>query len=198
MSSSSGALTGPTDMKFLVLLLFICVPLAEIALFIQVGQIIGLMPTIALVILTAVIGVALLKRQGMTALARAQEAVDRGELPVDSVVDGVCLLIAGAFLLTPGLITDTAGFLLLIPAFRRSLARWLFRKLSESGSIEIHGFGQSTTARRPHPAGGTGRPGPGTGPVIEGEFEDVTGGEETGGEPEAGRRPRDPDSPWRP
>lgn len=132
-------------MKLFFLLLFIGVPLAEIAVFIQVGERISIGATIALVILTAVIGVALLKRQGIAALARAREATDKGELPVESVVDGICLLVAGAFLLTPGFITDTAGFLLLVPALRHGMARRIFSKIRESGSFQFHTSGNTSS-----------------------------------------------------
>lgn len=176
-------------MRLLPVLLFIAVPLTELAILIKVGEIIGVGATIALVIATAVIGVALLKRQGIAALARARETVEAGEFPVESVVDGACLLIAGAFLLTPGLLTDTAGFLLLIPALRRSLAHWLFGKLIASGKAGAAGFSRGPGGPPPHgPAGG--------GDIIEGEYEDI--GES---EPEAGRGDRPPrsrdSSPWR-
>lgn len=150
-------------MRLLPFLLFIAVPLAEIAVFIKVGEIIGLLWTILLVILTAIVGVALLKQQGLATFARAQEALDAGRLPVDSVLDGVCLLVAGAFLLTPGLITDSAGFLLLVPAFRRALARWAIEKLSKHGSIQVKTFGGG-------PDPGADRPGRGEGPVIDGNY----------------------------
>jgi UPF0716 protein FxsA len=153
-------------MKLLILLFFIAVPLAEIAVFIKVGEIIGLAATIALVIATAVIGVALLKRQGLAALARAQESVDAGELPVESVVDGVALLVAGAFLLTPGLITDTAGFLLLVPVLRHGFARWIMARAKASGRIDIW-----TSHRARH--GGGPRPQSQEDQVIEGEYEEV-------------------------
>jgi UPF0716 protein FxsA len=170
-------------MKFIFLFVFILVPLAEIAVFIKVGEVIGLAATVALVIATAVIGVALLKRQGLAALARAQQSVDAGELPVDSVVDGVALLLAGAFLLTPGLITDTAGFLLLVPAFRHGIARWIMARVKESGQVKVwtsQGPAKSSDqAQRP-----TDTPPPGT--IIEGEFEEV----DEPGEPNE-------DSPWR-
>lgn len=174
-------------MKFLLLLLFIAVPLAEIAVFIKVGDAIGIAATVALVILTAVIGVAMLKRQGVAVLARAQAALDAGELPIDSVLDGVCLLIAGALLLTPGLITDAVGFLLLVPGLRRGAARWAFERIKRSGRFTV----QTSSVRRP--------PGPdGPGPVIEGEFEEVT---KDGKDEEARKRGAEPEtddrSPWR-
>lgn len=172
-------------MKLIILLIFIGIPLAEIAVFIWVGDIIGIGATVALVILTAIIGVALLKRQGLAALERAQRTIDAGELPVDSVIDGVCLLVAGAFLLTPGLITDTAGFLLLLPALRHGLGRWVMTKVKESGSVKVWTTGP--------PPRGSGAPGPGT---IEGEYEDVTPEKEKDEDRPSIER-SDPRSPWR-
>lgn len=178
-------------MKFLILLIFIGVPLAEIAVFIKVGEVIGIGATVALVILTAIIGVSLLKRQGLAAMDKARTSVDAGELPVESVIDGVCLLVAGAFLLTPGLITDTAGFLLLVPAFRHGFARWAFAKLKDSGNVSVW-TSQSTS--RQGPAGGFGDE-----TIIETEYEEVRRSPEpSDDEPPAippGRR--DGKSPWR-
>lgn len=174
-------------MKLIILLIFIAVPLAEIAVFIMVGDVIGVLPTVALVILTAVIGVALLKRQGLAALDRARRTVDAGELPVDSVIDGIALLVAGAFLLTPGLITDTAGFLLLVPAIRHGFGGWIAAKVKASGSIHVWTGGPGAPPR----GGGSSDPG-----TIDGEYEDVTPEKEGGADkPSIGRR--DPGSPWR-
>lgn len=165
-------------MPLLILLIFIAVPIAEIAVFIRVGDLIGLWPTLLLVILTAVIGVALLKRQGLAVIAEARGTLDAGGLPVQSVLDGACLLVAGAFLLTPGLLTDTAGFLLLVPAVRRRLGRWLVEKIKASKNIDVHVAGGSP--RRPRPD-----------TVIEGEFSAVDDDA-----PDKGGKPRD-GSPWR-
>ncbi|MGI9385268.1 MAG: FxsA family protein [Methyloligellaceae bacterium] len=178
-------------MRLLPFLLFIAVPLAEIAVFIKVGEIIGLLWTVLLVILTAIVGVALLKRQGLATLARAQEALDAGRLPVDSVLDGVCLLVAGAFLLTPGLITDTAGFLLLVPAFRRGLARWAFDKLSKHGSIQVKTFGGGA-------APGAGPSRGGEGPVIDGDYVRVDEQDEAPKSDKPTKTGKKPDrrSPW--
>ena len=178
-------------MRFLPFGLFIAVPLLELALLIKVGEIIGIGATIVLVISTAVIGVSLLKRQGMAALARARDVVESGEFPVESVVDGACLLVAGAFLLTPGLLTDTVGFSLLIPGLRRSLARWLFKKFTGSGHVQGEGFRPNPRAA-PRQDDAT----PSGGPMIEGEYEDI--GEsrpdrQNGADESAGGKP----SPWR-
>lgn len=155
-------------MRLLPLLLFIAVPLAELAILIKIGEVIGIWATIALVIGTAVLGVSLLKRQGLAALERARSSMDAGEFPVESVVDGACLLIAGAFLLTPGLLTDTVGFSLLVPAFRFKLARWIFDKFkaSESMQFDTFGTGQEAPGSGPHHPGGHDA-------VIEGDFKEM-------------------------
>ena len=104
-------------------LLFFIVPIAEMYLLITVGGVIGPLATIAAVMATAVIGVALLRRQGLSTLARAQSRLQTGELPAEEMLEGVGLALAGAFLLTPGFITDTAGFVLLVPSLRRALIK---------------------------------------------------------------------------
>jgi UPF0716 protein FxsA len=106
-----------------VLVAFIVVPLAEIAVLIKVGSWIGLAPTLALIILSAVVGTWMLRRQGFSVLIRAQRQLEQGELPVAEVFEGLCLVLAGALLLTPGFITDAFGALLLIPPVRALLYR---------------------------------------------------------------------------
>jgi len=103
-------------MGFLLLIAFIAVPVIEIAVFIEVGGWIGLWPTIGVVILTAIIGTGLLRQQGISILFRIQENLEANKLPVRELFDGVCLVIAGAFLLTPGFVTDSLGFALFVPA----------------------------------------------------------------------------------
>ncbi len=125
-------------MPLLLLALFIIVPLVEIAILIQLGKAIGLMATIALVILTAIIGTTILRSQGLAVLTRANDALEAGRIPVDSVVDGVFLLLAGAFLLTPGLITDAVGFAFLIPPFRHWLATKIFALLTKNATVSVH------------------------------------------------------------
>lgn len=111
----------------ILLLLFIGVPMVEIAVFIQVGGMIGLWPTLAIVVLTAVAGSYLLRLQGTATLVRAQQAMARGEMPLAEVFDGACLLVAGVLLLTPGFVTDTLGALLFIPPVRVALRRFFGR-----------------------------------------------------------------------
>jgi len=104
------------------LLLFLLVPLAEIYFLIVVGGWIGAFPTVALVVLTAVLGAALARHQGLATLQRLQQTIGRGEPPALEMLEGALLLIGALLLLTPGFFTDLAGFACLIPATRRWLA----------------------------------------------------------------------------
>lgn len=152
-------------MALIVLILFITVPIIEIGLFIQVGGLIGLWPTLAVVILTAVLGTALLRHQGLDTLRRVQDSLAQDRLPVAEMFDGLCLLMAGALLLTPGFMTDACGFLLFVPPFRAAAARAIGRYVLSNGRVHM-----TTGGRGPGP--GATRPGP-DGPVIDGDFEEV-------------------------
>ena len=105
-------------MGLAVLLALVGVPLIEIALFIEIGGLLGLWPTLATIVATAVIGGAMLRSQGFGTLLRARAMLARGEVPLREVFDGVCLIVAAALLLTPGFLTDAVGFLLLVPGVR--------------------------------------------------------------------------------
>jgi UPF0716 protein FxsA len=121
-------------MRLLPLLfaVFLIVPLMEVWLLVTVGGFIGAGWTIFLVVLTAVIGAALVRAQGVSTLARSQELLRQGELPAVELLEGVALLIAGALLLTPGFFTDTVGFLLLLPPLRRRIIQsWVLRGLNQ-------------------------------------------------------------------
>lgn len=113
-----------------VLFAFIAVPIIEIAVFIQAGEHLGLWPTLATIVLTAMIGTALLRHQGLATLARARESMNNDMFPAAEVFDGLCLLVAGALLITPGFVTDGAGFLLFIPALRAYLRGYFMRRLA--------------------------------------------------------------------
>ena len=138
----------------LLFLAFLLVPLTEIYVLIQVGSVIGALSTVILVVFTAVLGAALIRAQGLATLARMRATMDRGEVPAMELLEGACLLVAGALLLTPGFVTDTVGFALLIPGLRRGMALGLL----ERGVIR-------TTTGPTGPAG-SGEPGR----VIEGEY----------------------------
>lgn len=126
-------------------ILFLLIPLFEIYLLIQVGGIIGAVPTVFMVVFTAVLGGYLMRHQGLYTLAKVQTALARGELPTMAMLEGVVILISGALLLTPGFFTDTLGFLGLIPPFRR----WLILTMLERGIIRAMGPG----AAHRHPPG---------------------------------------------
>lgn len=115
--------------------LFLLIPLIEIYLLIQVGSAIGALPTVGLVVLTAVIGALLLRHQGLYTYARVQQALARGELPTVAMLEGLVLLVCGALLLTPGFFTDALGFLALIPPLRQ----WMILKLLQGGVIQTMG-----------------------------------------------------------
>lgn len=107
------------------LLLFMLIPFFEMWILIEVGGWIGALPTIGLVVLTAAIGLSLLKQQGLSTLMRARRKMDEGAIPASELVSGVMIAVGGALLLTPGFVTDALGFALLIPQTRK----WLLFKL---------------------------------------------------------------------
>ena len=113
----------------LLLAIFVLVPATELYLLIEVGSEIGALSTIWLVILTALIGGWMVRQQGLAVMFRVREQLDRGEPPAIEMMEGVLLLLTGILLLLPGFITDTLGFLLLIPPLRRWLIlNWLKRR----------------------------------------------------------------------
>ena len=135
----------------LLLVLLLLVPIAEIYVLIEVGAVIGAVATIGLVVLTAVVGAALMRAQGLSTLLRARAAMGKGEVPALELLEGAVILIAGALLLTPGFITDAIGFACLAPSIRRRLIL---------AAIDLRAAGP----RRPR-----GRPGHGR-RTLEGEF----------------------------
>ena len=106
-----------------VFILFLVVPFVEIYLLVEIGARIGAPWTILLVVLTAIVGAWLVRVQGLATWRRFQASLARNELPATALVEGLCLLIAGALLLTPGFFTDSVGFACLIPPLRRTLIR---------------------------------------------------------------------------
>lgn len=136
-----------------LIFLFVAVPLVELAILLQVAQVIGLVPTIALVVTTGVAGAALARHQGLRAFLAVQQELSSGRLPGRALLDGLSILVGGAFLLTPGILTDIAGFSLLLPLSRRWLQgvvkRRLERRISE-GTVEFRVFspGGEATSRR--------------------------------------------------
>lgn len=110
--------------------LFTIVPLIELLVLIPLGQQIGLWPTVALVVVTATLGAILGKRQGLEAWRRIQDDLATGRMPGDSLLDGLAILLACTLLVTPGVITDIIGLLLLTPIARRPLKAWIKRRFT--------------------------------------------------------------------
>jgi len=158
-------------MRIALLLVFIAVPLLEIALLIKAGNSLGFWPTLSIVIFTAVLGTVMLRWQGLSVMMRAEETLRKGRMPVESVADGVFLLLAGAFLLTPGLLTDGIGFAFLVPGVRRWLGSKILRGLSQRMGLDDldDTQGPSAGASR-HPRSGRDRSG---NIVIDGDYKDL-------------------------
>ena len=122
-------------------LLFVIVPVIELVLLIQLGQIIGLIPTLALVVTTGVAGAYLARLEGLRTLWKLRADLARGKLPGQALMDGVSILIGGAFLLTPGVLTDVLGFSLLLPPTRRLLQKQVRKRLEKAltdGTLDVH------------------------------------------------------------
>lgn len=127
-----------------LILLFVAVPLLELALLLWVGQWIGLGPTIALVVATGFAGAALTRQQGLRAFLSVQRKLAMGQVPSQSLLDGLSILVGGALLLTPGILTDVLGFSLILPLSRRALQGLLQRRLKrriKEGALRVTSFG---------------------------------------------------------
>ncbi len=168
-------------MRYIFLFIFVVVPIIEIGLFIQVGTLIGLWPTLATVVLTAVAGTWLLRQQGLAALTQAQEASRQQKFLVEPVIHGIFLLVAGLLLLTPGFFTDLIGFLLLVPPLRLAIAYGVWHRIKDHVHF-IDPMGRGSAQQH------SGGHGPG-GPIIDGEVVKDPSAESSAGPP-------DPNSPW--
>lgn len=143
----------------LLLALFIAVPLIEIGLFIQVGGAIGLWPTLAVVVITAILGTWLVRAQGAHALQQLGQSFNALSDPTEPLAHGAMILFSGALLLTPGFFTDAVGFALLMPPVRRAVFRYLRSR------VQVQGFTMGAQTQTRHSRDGD---------VIDGEFTDVT------------------------
>lgn len=121
-------------------LLFLVVPFVELFVLIQVGQAIGALPTIGLLVVVSIVGAWLVKKEGMGVVRRAQEQVRRGEVPGRELVDGVLILFAGALMLTPGFFTDLFGIGLLIPPVRAALRTAASAQLAKRAALRLERF----------------------------------------------------------
>lgn len=195
------------------LLLILLLPILEIVGFIQVGDWIGAGPTIGLLALSAVVGMLIVRHQGLASLSKAQAAAARGEAPIGTVLDGFCAVLAGVLLIVPGFLTDILGILLLIRPLRRGIGRWLFSRIGAGMPVftttNRGGFGAGFGGTAGGPTAGdqgfgtvdfgTGGPRRGDDPfrsapgVIDGDFRDVTPDDRSGEDRDA---PRLTDSQW--
>lgn len=160
----------------LIFLALVVVPLIEIALFIEVGGWLGLWPTLAIVVLTALAGATLLRAQGLATVGDIRGRIDRGEDPSGPLAHGALILAAGLVLLTPGFFTDAIGLALLVPAVRTVVIRYLARRVVTVVASGGPGHG---------PAQGPGRGQAGSGPrgtqTVDAEYEVVEPDDEPGG-----------------
>jgi UPF0716 protein FxsA len=112
-----------------LLLLFTTVPIIELALLIKIGNYIGIIYTILLVIITGIIGVSLARSQGFIIITKVKEDLKQGNIPTNNMIEGLLILIGGILLLTPGLLTDITGFILILPGSRQIIAKFIISKL---------------------------------------------------------------------
>lgn len=144
-------------------LLFTITTAVELVLLIRIGAWMGILPTIALIVFTGFLGAWLTQREGLKTLARVREQTSRGEIPGDALLDGLCILLAGAFLVTPGILTDLVGFSLLIPPLRAPIKAAIAKRAEdairsgratgrvtfvEAGPGGFHGFDIGTPPNR--------------------------------------------------
>ena len=121
--------------------LFIGLPIVELALLFELHGMVGFLPTVLLVLLTGIAGASLVRRQGIATLLKIQQEMSTGNVPAPQMMDGVMILLAGALLVTPGLLTDISGFLLLIPYVREKIRLWLKNKVEQhirSGYVQVN------------------------------------------------------------
>ena len=154
-----------------ILMAFIAVPLIEIALFIQVGGVIGLWPTLLIVVLTAFIGTSLLRKQGSQALNNLRRSFGELQDPTEHLAHGAMILFSGALLLTPGFFTDAIGFLLLVPAVRSKVFHYMRSR------VKVQSFSAHSHGEQPHKS---------TDDIIEAEYHEV----------DSNKRPTHPSSGW--
>ncbi len=147
-----------------ILLLFVIMPVLEMWLLIEVGSRIGALVTIGLVLMTAMIGLALLRQQGVSTLMRANQRMQSGQLPAQEMVEGIFLAVGGALLLTPGFVTDAIGFACLIPGLRHVIIGRLLKRIIFRATSGGAGFYSSAQFRQGPNRGGS------SDDIIEGEY----------------------------
>ena len=148
-------------MGFILFVLFVGIPVLEISIFISIGSTIGLWPTLITILATAFIGAIVIRKQGLATLFSVQKNFNAGHLPLTDIFDGLCLVISGVFLITPGFLTDGVGFLFLFPLFRNLLKKIISNVFMTHATTHVY-----TSTKNTNQTGSTK-------PTIDGEFEEV-------------------------
>ena len=133
-------------------LLFVIVPLLELALLIQIGQVVGFLPTMVLVVVTGIVGAWLARLEGLKTLWKLRDDLARGQLPGQAIIDGMSILMGATLLLTPGVITDFVGLILLLPPTRYAIQRFARNRLKQQikdGVIQVSILSNQSWAARP-------------------------------------------------
>lgn len=162
-------------MPIVLFLVFIAVPLIELALIIKVGQVMGFWVTLGLMVGMAILGSMMLRQQGLGVMRKAAEALSEGRPPVAAVIDSVFLFVAGLLMLTPGFLSDALGISLLIPPFRRWLGNAVIRHIATHGEVRVETYeharyrpGATPSGRPDEP---THRPRPPVDVIIETDYQ---------------------------
>lgn len=164
-----------------LVLFFIALPIVEIVVLIKIGAAIGALNTIGLMILSAIVGTALVRAQGLTTLMQARDSLARDIFPAKAMFDGLCLLIAGVLFIIPGFVSDAIGLALVLPPVRTLLRALIWRHLAKHGETRIWVNGEEVT---PGPGRGPG----GAGHTIEGDWHEVDADRLEGGRDDGRRR----------
>ena len=143
-------------------LVFFSIPIVEMYLLIEVAERIEVLPTILLVMLTAVVGVSLIRQQGLSTLTKGIRRLNHAEIPAAEIIEGVLLAVAGAFLITPGFLTDFIGFMIIIPMIRRITALMLLKRMAVRANFRTNGSDLGDGSNKTRDTSGS---------VIEGEYE---------------------------
>jgi len=143
-------------------LVFFSIPIVEMYLLIEVAERIEALPTILLVMLTAVLGVSLIRQQGLSTLTKGIRRLNQAEIPAAEIIEGVLLAVAGAFLITPGFLTDFIGFMIIIPMIRRITALMLLKRTAVRANFRTNGSDLGGGSHKTRDTSGS---------VIEGEYE---------------------------
>lgn len=156
-------------MGLIFFIILVGIPILEIAVFIEVGDILGMWETIAVIFITAIIGASLMRSLGLHTLNRARQSLENNIFPAKEAFDGLCLIIAGVLLLTPGFITDTIGFLLFLPPIRMAIGALIIHRIANLQAGQQSGMHSHSQSR----AGFTSGPFDNSN-VVDGDFRDIT------------------------